>query len=197
MKSIRDWLSFIAPSVLKLIGLMSVFVILFLFNDAGRAQNARQEVQFIQHGICPFECCQYGKWTARSPLKAFKHEGDDSNVSFIIQPSEEFTAVSGNVHVVKPGAIVINKSIGTLKKGDKVYVLSYRGEGEYDLWFNGKKLDNGEEIWSRGTLKQLPEIIWWVSVINKDGQNGWLRFKNISKNGFETEDKVDGQDSCS
>lgn len=105
-------------------------------------------------------------------------------------------ATGGNVHILELGVIVINKSFGTYKKGDTVYVLSYRGEGEYDLWFNGKEISDTGEVWSNGTLTQSPEFIWWVSIINKDGQRGWLRFKNISDSGFETADKVDGSDSC-
>ncbi len=167
------------------------------FRNIGDAKNARPTVPFIQHDVCPFECCQFGKWTARSVLKVFQTEGDDSRVSFTIQPGETFTATGGNVHIVKLGVIVINNSFDNFNKDDEVYVLSYRGEGEYDLWFNGKELSNTKDVWAKGTLRQSPEFVWWVSIINKDGKTGWLRFKNISDNGFQTEDKVDGHDSCS
>ncbi len=176
---------------------MSVVVMLLSVAVTSQAQSARPNVPVIQHDICPFECCQYGNWTARSVLKAFKEEGDDSSVLFTIQAGESFTATGGNVHILKPGIILIDESFGKFKKGDEVYVLSYRGEGEYDLWFSGKELSNTEEVWSHGTLKQSPEFIWWVSIISKDGQRGWLRFKNVSDSGFQTEDKVDGRDSCS
>jgi hypothetical protein len=160
------------------------------------AQNMTPQVPFIERNICPFECCQYGKWIARSPIKAFNKEGDVSSISFSIRAGEEFTAISGNVHVIKPGIIIIEKSFDDLKKGTKVYVMSYRGEGEYDLWYNGKELDNTDDVWKHGSLKQSPEFIWWVAVINKEGKRGWLRFKNISGSGFQTEDKIEGSDSC-
>jgi hypothetical protein len=95
------------------------------------------------------------------------------------------------------GSIIIDRSFSNFKKGDKVYVLSYRGEGAYDLWYNGKELDNTDAVWKHGTLKHSPAFIWWVSIVNKDGQQGWLRFRNITDSGFQTEDKVDGRDSCS
>ncbi len=161
------------------------------------AKNAKPKPPRIQHDICPFECCQYGRWKARSPLIAYRREGDDSSMFFTIRTGEEFTAISGNVHIEKLGIIIINKAFGMFHKGDEIYVLSYRGEGEYDLWFNGEELRNTAEVWSHGTLKQSPTFIWWVAIINKDGQQGWLRFRNISDSGFETEDKVDGHDSCS
>ncbi len=176
---------------------MFLATILLLVAVTSQAQSSRPKVPFIQHDICPFECCQYGNWTARSVLKAFKNESDDSTAFFAIQLGESFTAIGGNVHVLEPGVIIIDKSFDTFKKGDEVYVLSYRGEGKYDLWLNGNELRNTEEVRKHGILKQLPEFTWWVSIINKDGQKGWLRFKNISENGFQTEDKVDGRDSCS
>ena len=175
----------------------SVAGVLLFATVTSQAQIAKPKVPYIQYNICPFECCQYGKWTARSVLRAFKIEGDDSRVSFTIQPGETFTAIGGNVHILKLGIIVIDKSFGTFKKGDEVYVLSYRGEGEYDLWFNEKELSNTGEVRSHGTLKQSPEFVWWVYISNKDGRKGWLRFKNVSDSGFQTEDKVDGRDSCS
>ena len=175
----------------------SVAAFLLFVSFISQAQSPRPKVPFIQHDICPFECCQFGKWTARSVLKVFKKEGDDSRASFTIKPGEEFTATGGNVHILELGVIVINKSYATFKKGDTVYVLSYRGEGEYDLWFNGKDISDTDEVWSHGTLTRSPKYVWWVSIISKDGRHGWLRFKNISDSGFQTEDKVDGRDSCS
>jgi hypothetical protein len=176
---------------------ITAVAILILFSNAIYAQNTAPKVPFIQPDICPFECCQYGKWTARSLLKVFKNEGDDSSVLFTIKPGEVFTAISGNVHVTKLGIVIIDRPFGNIKKGDKVYVLSYRGEGEYDLWYKGYIFLNNVDVWEHGTLKHSPKFVWWVSIINKDGKKGWLKFKNITDSGFQTEDKVDGRDSCS
>jgi hypothetical protein len=179
-----------------------VLVPLILFLSAiSHAQNERPQVPYIQHDICPFECCQYGKWIAKSPLKAYKKEGDDASIAFTIKPGEEFSATSGNVHIMKLGIITITKSFNTFTKGDKVYMLSYRGEGAYDLWYKGKMLDldldSMNKVWTNGTLIQLPEFVWWVLVKNKDGNIGWLRLRNISESGFWTDEKIEGLDSCS
>lgn len=53
---------------------LSVTAILLFVTVMGRAQSAKPEVPFIQYDICPFECCQLGKWTARSVLKVFEKE---------------------------------------------------------------------------------------------------------------------------
>ena len=171
--------------------------LLFFLSSASYAQLLRPKVPYIQHNVCPFECCQYGKWIAKSLLKAYKIEGGDSTVVFIIKPGEEFTAMGGNVHIMKLGEIVLNKSLDEFTKGDKVYVLSYRGEGYYDLWYKGKVLDSTEKVWSNGELMEYPEFVWWVLVKNKAGKQGWLKLKNINGSGFRIEYQIDGMDSCS
>jgi len=172
-----------------------------LLSAISNAQDERPQVPYIQHDICPFECCQYGTWTAKSTLKAYKREGDNAVIAFQIKPGEKFNAIKGNVHIMKLGIITLNKTVNTFTKGDKVYILSYRGEGAYDLWYKGKILDlnltSMDIIWSNGTLIQTPQFVWWVLVKNKDGNIGWLRLNNISKNGFLTDEKIEGLDSCS
>jgi hypothetical protein len=58
-------------------------------------------------------------------------------------------------------------------------------------------LDSMAKVWANSKLMQSPEFIWWVFVKNKDGNQGWLRFKNISESGFQTREKIGGFDSCS
>ncbi len=98
---------------------MPVVAIFLFVAVTSWAQSARPKVPFIQRDICPFECCQYGNWTARSVLKAFKNEGDDSTVFFTIPIGESFTAIGGNVHILKLGVIIIDKSFGAFRKGDE------------------------------------------------------------------------------
>ncbi len=167
-----------------------------LFIPTLEAQEA-PKTPYIQHDVCPFECCQYGEWIARSELTALQKEDSKSDVAFTIRPGEKFTALSGNVHVVKLGAVVLKKSFGDYVKGDKVYLLSYRGEGVYDIWYKGKKGQSDDYLWENGDVLGDPEIVWWVYVINKDGKKGWLKLKNISKSGFKTKEKIEGLDSCS
>lgn len=177
--------------------LTSVAAIILLFSVSSYAQNPKPKVPFIQHGTCPFECCQYGKWAARSPLKAFEKEGDDSRVSFTIRPGEEFTAINGNVHVVKLGYVTITKTFDSFIKGEKVYILSYRGEGDYDLWYKGKIFNGDDAFWDNINWVQSPVTVWWVLVENKAGIRGWLKLRNTSDGGFRTKEKIDGRDSCS
>ncbi len=181
------------------ISLIAAFVLgaFSILGNKSYAQLQRPKVPYIQHNVCPFECCQYGRWTAKSLLSAYQKESDDSEVAFIIKPGEEFTALGGNVHVMKLGEIVLNKSFDEFTREDKVYILSYRGEGFYDLWYKGKVLNSSEKVWSNGVLMELPEFVWWVLIKNEVGKQGWIRLENISRTAFEIECEIDGMDSCS
>jgi hypothetical protein len=180
--------------------LITLTAVVVFLSVSSHAQDARPTVPFMQLDVCPFECCQFGKWTAKSLLKVYKQEGDTSATAFTIKPGEEFTAIGGNVHVVKLGQLVLEKSFDIFIKGDKVYILSYRGEGFYDLWYKGKVLDLDsdvlDKVWANGKLVNSPEFAWWVLVKNKDGKQGWLKLRNITDSGFQPEERIDGMDSC-
>lgn len=195
---------------MKLIKRISIIIFLVLFFSIGSyAQDAHPSVPYIQRNICPFECCQYGEWIVKTALSVYKKEGDTSAIVFKIKPGEKVTALRGNVHIVKLGILVVkkpfnlkNKSSKTIfTKGDKFYVLSYGGEGYYDLWHKGKGLDidlnDSDQIWANSELVQPPRMIWWVLIKNNEGKQGWLRLKNIDENGFQTKEKIEGCDSCS
>ncbi len=164
------------------------------------AQEEKPKIPYIDRGACPFECCQYGTWTAESNLIAYQKEVNDPAIAFRIKPGESFTAINGNVHITKPGYVVVNKTYDGFAKGEKVYLLTYLGEGAYDLWYKGEKLDlnvlNLDEFWANATEKDSPLYTWAVLIRREDGKQGWLRLKNSPKHKFWPE-KIKGMDSCS
>jgi hypothetical protein len=184
----------------KFLAITATAIFIFLAINS-LAQDKQPKIPFIQHDVCPFECCQFGKWTAKSLLKAHEEENDNAGIAFTIKPGEEFSALRGNVHITKLGKLVIEKPFGSFVKDDNVYVLSYRGEGFYDLWYKGKILnldsDNLDKVWSNSSLVNYPNFTWWVLVRNKEGKQGWLRLRNITDSGFQIEEQFDGADSCS
>jgi hypothetical protein len=181
--------------------LVPISVTLILaFGTTVLAQEEKPKIPYIDEGACPFECCQYGTWTAESPLIAYQMEVDGPAIAFRIKPGESFTAINGNVHITKPGYVVVSKSYDGFIKGDKVYLLTYLGEGAYDLWYKGKKLDlnvlNLDKFWANVTEKASPLYTWSVLIRRGDGKQGWLRLKNSAKSKFWPE-KIKGMDSCS
>ncbi|MBI3105084.1 MAG: hypothetical protein HYY95_05845 [Candidatus Rokubacteria bacterium] len=152
--------------------------------------------------VCPFEGCAYGTWVARSRLTAYAAEGDTSKIAFAVKPGERVTAVRGNVHVVKLGVVAVTAPIEaaagqTLRPGDRAYVLSYRGEGRYDVWHAGR-LMTLEPFWEpvaangrvAGILRARPEMMWWVLIKTKSGRQGWLRLRNMAEHGFEMKEDI-------
>ena len=185
------------------IGILS----LILFLSMGCYSLCAQPiVPYIQENICPSECCKYGQWIARSNLKLNKNEEDSSEIVFTVKSGEKITAIRGNVHIVKLGMLVIkkpvkfkNKHIETVSKGEKIYVLSYGGEGYYDLWYKGKvldiDLDDSDQIWENSELVQEPHMVWWVLVKNSKGKKGWLKI-DMGDGHRVTEEKVEIMDTC-
>ncbi len=184
-------------SLIKNIILTIALIVLFV--TVNEAQNLPFRIPYIQHDICPFECCQYGEWIAGTKLEAYKKEGEISSVAFIIKPGEHFYAIRGNVHIIKPGVAVVKKSFGMFTVGDIIYILSYEGEGVYDLWYKGKELDldNQDLLWENSDWKSSPEMVWWVLVKNGQGKEGWLMLRNRGDGGFQIDEKISGKDSCS
>ncbi len=193
---------------------LSGFFVLMLAVFPGHAQSRNMlHFPYIQKKVCPFECCQFGKWISKSPLKVYANEGDATRVSFTIAPGDSFIAVTGNVHMMRPGIVVVTKPVAPFSPGDTLYTLAYRGEGFIDVWHRGK-LENIEMFWGpmsessspaiksprgsrySGVLVSKPHMIWWVQITCRDGRSGWLKLVNTSDSGFSLEESIDGMDGC-
>jgi hypothetical protein len=91
-------------------------------------------------------------------------------------------------------AVVQKPTVG-FKVGDKIPLLSYRGEGNYDLWYKRRKISSGDSIvMVNSKVIRSPEIVWWVKIKLKDGKQGWLKLKNTADNGFSIKEKIEGMD---
>ena len=169
----------------------------------------------IQKDICPFECCQFGIWKTLSPLSVYEVEGNTNNPQFIIPANESFTAINGNVHMIRPGLVILRRSIDKFSIGDTVYTLSYRGEGFNDILYHGKifcvemfwqtddemdynNIKVGDAKWNNiaGVLISKPVMVWWVKIRDKDSREGWIRLENKTVEGFFTEERIEGMDGC-
>lgn len=178
---------------------------LVLFSVSLSAQ-ARPAEPYIQRGVCPFECCTYREWVATNSIVVYQTEGS-ADTLFILQPQESFAAITGNVHLIHLGVVVLKQpftiaaedSIPELKlsAGDSAYVLSYRGEGWYDVWIRGR-IRTLPSFWDDrreyprptdrpGRLVREPQDVWWVQVRSRDGRLGWIRMDQAH---------VGGADAC-
>jgi hypothetical protein len=132
---------------------------------------------------CPFEGCQYGKWTA-TRMHDLYAEPDGLQIDLDVRPGDTIQASSGEIHstprrarVVTAGADDIAQGI---KEGDTVYALYPLGEGALAVWQNGLmksgSLDLVVEYDPPVPKDQSPlEWTWWVKVRLVDGTIAWLR----------------------
>ncbi len=64
-----------------------------------------------------------------------------------------------------------------IHKGDRIYVLHYKGEGIWAVWFRGKLADA-----EMGKMKLLPKSEWWAKIRTAKGAVGWVRAEGNFQN---------------
>jgi hypothetical protein len=160
------------------------------------SDNSKPKLPFADQGACPFECCQSGRWTARSTGKAFTRQRKNSQITFLVRPGEEVTALTGVVVTRKVGVVKMEKTTTfdvtvfksglqtklTLTAGERLYTLHLAGEGMAVFWYKGTAYAG--ELYAEGVHKgdvnfpwdvlSVPETEWWVKLRNGNGIVGWI-----------------------
>ncbi len=158
-------------------------------------QQTSPPVPYVDEGACPFECCTYRDWTATAAVAAYDHwrwqsvsPSSPHKVVFNIAKGDVVTALSGVVVTTRPGRLRVTKATTAksfsvrfpkmppedirFQRDDVLYLLTYRGEGAFTVWFTGRLLEELDT--SRlGVLEESPVTQWWVRIRNGKGQIGW------------------------
>ncbi len=151
----------------------------------------------IDEGACPFEGCQFGKWTAQAsiPLYSTWKPGPSRKLLRTLHKGEHVTAITGIYITYKPSRIQMTQAIPEyhLKAGDIVFLYRNQGEGFATAWFNGYWFENfdasgvaatdqSKSICSKHCNAKLLEEgqdEWWVKIKTKTGQIGWVKDTNF------------------
>lgn len=163
---------------MKTITIMVQIVALAMFSSTAvsGSKNAYPPTPFEDHGACPFECCVYREWFAKGDIKILKDRKEGSHVAFEIKEGERVTALTGVVVTTKPGMAKVRKAIVIkdlrVNSGETVYLLTYRGEGVYAVWYQGRFVEN-IDVMENIEIFNKPKSVWWVKIKNKKGQTGW------------------------
>lgn len=162
--------------------------------------NTPPPMPWIQEGICPGRDCTFGQWTACSTIVATRDKRHNSPAVFTLRRGEEFTAMTGDVHVSKPGLVVFRGTFSTVLEkqdaagpvvtiirftpADTLYPLLNLADRQMVLWFHGAA-DTGADFWRpdpavyrpdalrASKLIESPTTTWWIRIRNSGGQEGW------------------------
>ena len=183
--------------MIRSLAIASVAFALFAF-DAAAQERAPDTL--VDEGACPFECCQYGDWTATRATPAFESPDDGAKQAAVIPPGAAVTALGGFVRTVGQ-PFVVARAHGPYKPGDTLMVYTYQGEGAFKVWHKGRQFteDLGfspyggtggqrctEAPTCWGSLARELQPHWWAKVRLADGRVAWVRGS----------DDFQGQDAC-
>jgi hypothetical protein len=136
---------------------------------------------------CPFEGCQFGKWTADKPVTVYSTWKTGRKPIAKLQKAEEVIALTGINLTIRPAKGIFSQDSPMLgaKKGDVAYMYQNCGEGASDLWTHGRfiKCADPNFSWKRGSgcedkcdgkYTDLGKSEWWAQIRLKNGSTGWV-----------------------
>jgi hypothetical protein len=143
---------------------------------------------YVEQGACPFECCSYREWWASKATPVYASANSRAAQVRMLKKGEHVKAVTGFVRS-KATEFVVSRNHEKYRAGDIIWVYSYRGEGDFTVWFKGKMYgeelgfspyggtggtrcqDDARNCW--GTLKTESSSEWWIKLRLRDGKIVW------------------------
>ena len=169
--------------------------------------QALERDAYVQHGVCPFECCRYGPWVSRDTFAVHASPSASAPTIAMLHPGDSVVSETGDVYLAPVGLAVVLRDLQPAKDGwrdslfqpaigDTVMVLSYLGEGSWTVRQHGA-LHWSYDFWESnyldpdplGRLIRAPVAHWWVKLRPSDAIVGWVLIPSSSP-GF------DGADAC-
>ena len=172
---------------------------------------------WVDHGVCPGECCTYREWSARTPVEILDAP-QGSRVLSRLGLGDKVQALTGDVWVTpRPARVTYARTFGaptpkrghgrkrgssaTAQPGDLAWILTPLGEGFSRVWIAGHvyevdttAVDNpdcagrtDEECWAVADPASHEPAPWWVQVKTAGGLTGWVD---------NARDVLGGYDAC-
>jgi hypothetical protein len=186
------------------LGIISIFQTSVVF-----PQDSLQIPRIVEN-VCPFEGCQFGQWIIEDTIKVFENEGDTTSTKFILTPDDTITSISGNIHYVNFGEVLITETFDNFIANDTLIILRC-SEGEFTAYYKGEYIftdifwpmkyydseDDGEiydKSRHKGILLKRPNFNWWVKIIFNNDE-GWLKLKNLTPYCFRIKERIRNMDA--
>ena len=143
---------------------------------------------YVEEKICPYEYgCEFDKWISLTQKPLFLKDGDSSSIAYWMEPGDSLIFNYGNMHIDQMGIAIVFRNHKEFIVGDTLLILSYTGEGYYNVWFKGS-IKNVHIFWNEDRQLNsnhysahliIPQrMTWWVLLTNVKGQKGWLPLPN-------------------
>jgi len=156
----------------------------------GSVEPEMPTLPFYDSGACPFDCCTYGTWTAKTKTILWNEHKESSPAVTVVNAGEDVQGLTGVVITTEAGKVKILKKIAfnvensleeiLLLPEDVIYALRYVGEGYDKFYFEGISLIARTNIKSVGKSEywqviNLPKWVWWAKISRQNGETGWTR----------------------
>jgi len=149
----------------------------------------------IDQNACPFEGCQFGKWTVLQTVALYSTWKRDRTLVKTLRKGQVVTAITGINITFEPSEILVTAPIEqyNLKPGDRVFGYMNLGEGFFNAWFNGFWVDvfDASSVAPGCTRDCHAKVVkpgrleWWVQIKLADSVTGWTK----------QTDRFDGKDA--
>lgn len=159
---------------------------------AGVIRSTGLDFPMIFQAGCRDESCQPGIWAACDSLHIVEAPLQPQRVIALLTPNDRFEVQGANTVVQVPGVIRVKRATHQgvsgeeefFEAGDTLYVLDYRSEGFFNVWYQGG-LVRLRAFWpwkgqpgEPGELAEVlrePESQLWLRVEIEGGVRGWVQ----------------------
>ncbi len=158
-------------------------------------QAAKPLLPKIDRNACPFEGCQFGKWTVRQNVNLYSTWRRNRTLVRTLHKGQVVRAMTGVHLTFEPSEILVTAPIEQygLKPGDRVFGYMNIGEGFFSAWFNGLWVDEfdgsgvepGCARHCQATMIRPGRVEWWVEIEVNGQVRGWTN----------RTDRFDGKDA--
>ena len=149
------------------------------------------------NGISPIPGYNSGEYILMSPIKIQEYEDIESSSSFL-NVNDTIIFENGELIFNEFGKAVVienmklfssfDKKLKNLAIGDTLLIF-FLDDGDYEYWSKGEYY-YGKPFWANekildlnnynvtGILLKEPEIIWWLTIKDNKGKDGYIKFTN-------------------